>query len=967
MTGVADRHLLFGLLALQNGLINQGQLLAAFQAWTLDKSRGLADHLEALGDLTGPKRMALEALAAVHIEAHGNDVEKSLAAVSAGKSTREGLARLGDADIVATLGHVASGHGSTEDADRNSTYTVGTATSDGQRFRVLRPHARGGLGAVYVALDSELNREVALKQILDAHADDPANRQRFLLEAEVTGGLEHPGIVPVYGLGAFADGRPYYAMRFIRGDSLKEAIDRFHSDRALKSDAGLRSLELRKLLRRFTDVCNAIDYAHSRGVLHRDIKPGNIIVGKHGETLVVDWGLAKSVGHSDGRVATEERTLILSSASGSAETLPGSALGTPAYMSPEQARGDLDRLGPWSDVYSLGATLYVLLTGQPPYMGIDMGVLLESVRLGEFRRPRKLDPTIDLALDAVCMKAMERCPEDRYTSPRALADDIERWMADEPVTAWSESLARRARRWMRRHRTLMVSSAAALFIGLASLAGFAVVLTNKNLELDAKNSELSSQNRKLDAKDAENRAVLTFFQDKVLAAARPKDQDGGLGIEATVRAAVDAAESGIARSFGNQPTVEASIRNTLGQSYLFLGEPAYAIRQLERTVELRRRTLGLDQADTLISATALARAYQDAGRIADALRLHQETLDRCRAKLGPDHTVTLSSMNDFATAYRTAGRIADALPLLDETLKRREATIGPNHPDTLVSMNNLATTYQDAGQLDRVAPLLEETLNRMRGTQSPDHPDTLIAMNNLARAYMATGQLDRAVHLFEEALGRQRATLGSDHADTLISMGNLATAYRAAGRLTDALPLQQETLNRTKATLGPDHYDTLRAMSNLASTYRAAGRLAESLPLLEETLKRRTATLGTDNPDTLLSMNTLARAYVVDQPDRAELLAREVLAIREKRSPDDWLTFDTRCLLGRSLLNQKKYSEAEPLLLQGYEGLKARERNIPAYARKVVAEAGTSIIELFEGWGKKEKADAWKKRLVPAS
>src|SRR5262249_6614284 len=167
---------------------------------------------------------------------------------------------------------------------RTASYAVGTATSDGQRFRVLRQHAKGGLGAVYVALDEELHREVALKQILDQHADDPTSRTRFLLEAEITGGLEHPGIVPGYGLGTYDGGRPYYAMRFIRGDSLKEAIERFHADQAPGTDPGRRTLELRKLLRRFTDVCNAIEYAHSRGVLHRDIKPGNVVVGKHGET-----------------------------------------------------------------------------------------------------------------------------------------------------------------------------------------------------------------------------------------------------------------------------------------------------------------------------------------------------------------------------------------------------------------------------------------------------------------------------------------------------------------------------------------------------------------------------------------------------------------------------------------------------------------------------------------------------------
>ncbi len=502
--GDPSRDLLFGLLALQNGLIDQGALFAAFDAWTRHKSRSLADHLVDLGHLDAPRRIAIEAIVALHVQALGGDPGKSLTVLAVGPSLRETLARAGGPEVEATLEHIDPALGLTRDdhhPDLSGGYSVGSATSDGQRFHVLRPHARGGLGAVFVALDSELDREVALKQILDDRADDPISRFRFLTEARITGGLEHPGIVPVYGLGTHDDGRPYYAMRFIRGDSLKEAIDQFHAQPLPGGSTGSRDLALRKLLRRFLDVCNAIDYAHSRGVIHRDIKPANIILGQHGETLVVDWGLAKPIGHVEPKSQSGERPFKPSRASGSSETLPGSTLGTPGYMSPEQAAGRLDRLGPRSDIYSLGATLYCLLTGKPPLAG-KVADMLSAVQRGEFPPPRQLDPSIDKALEAVCLKAMALEPEDRYGTPRALADDIEHWLADEPVKAHPEHRLERLGRWLRQHRSWTYAAVAALIaISLATTIGVVVVDQARRREADVRKEAEANFNTALKAVD----------------------------------------------------------------------------------------------------------------------------------------------------------------------------------------------------------------------------------------------------------------------------------------------------------------------------------------------------------------------------------------------------------------------------------------------------------------------------------
>ena len=376
---------------------------------------------------------------------------------------------------------------------------------------VFCAHAQGGLGEVFVAKDTELNREVALKQIQARHANDESSRLRFLLEAEVTGGLEHPGIVPVYGLGRYQDGRPFYAMRFIKGDTLRQATDRFHrvagqipaegsatppvesTDRAVD----FTGVEFRKLLGRFLDVCQAIEYAHSRGVLHRDLKPGNIMLGKYGETLVVDWGLAKTTEPSPQSLTSSEAPLQPASASGNAPTVMGSAIGTPSFMPPEQAAGHLDELGPTSDVYSLGATLYYLLTGKVPFQGKDIPTLLNDVRSGKFPRPRSIQPHTPKALEAVCLKAMSLHPSNRYASQRHLADDIERYLADEPVSSFTEPVTAQVRRWARKHRTATTATAAVILVSALGLGIFSTIVSAKNSTLKQLNASLDDKNGEL--------------------------------------------------------------------------------------------------------------------------------------------------------------------------------------------------------------------------------------------------------------------------------------------------------------------------------------------------------------------------------------------------------------------------------------------------------------------------------------
>ena len=725
------------------------------------------------------------------------------------------------------------------------------------RYRILRPHAKGGLGEVYVAHDEELNREVALKEILATHADNPNSRSRFLLEAEVTGSLEHPGIVPVYGLGQREDGRPYYAMRFIRGKSLREASSHFHRTHPDGDQTADHALELRQLLGRFIDVCNAIQYAHSRGVLHRDLKPGNVMLGKYGETLVVDWGLAKLKDAVEEAPVGQEMAVRPGTTSRSATEF-GSAVGTPAYMPPEQAAGQLDQFGPASDVYSLGATLYHVLAGRPPVTDKDVHSLLRKVQEGDFAPPRQVRNDVPLALQAICLKAMQTVPAARYASPQQLADDVERWLADEPVSAYREPFTIRVRRWMRKHHRIVSAVAAAILAGLICLVVVAGVVSQKNEELATANGQLDQANKDLTtangdlrvANDAERaareeaEAVLDFFRIRVLAAARPQDQDGGLGIDATIRAAMDAAEPSIAESFADQPLAEASIRRTVGTTYFYLGEANLAVAQHKQALDLRKSHLGLEHEKTLISMNELALAHKYAGDTEKAFQLYEQVLESTKATLGENHPDTLTYTNNLGEAFRAAGRLDGALALLKDTFSRRKEVLGVDHPHTLVTMNNLAMAIEDAGNRDEAIPLFEETLQRRRKELGPEHPHTLQSMNNLAAAYLADGKPTEARELHESALELMKAKLGPAHPDTLRSMNNLARALEAEGEMDRCLDLHMKTLELRRERLGPDHFETFQSLYQVANSHFVMDQPQKALSMIDEYIAERRVKIG---------------------------------------------------------------------------------------------------------------------------
>jgi serine/threonine protein kinase len=818
-------------------------------------------------------------------------------------------------------------------------------------YKLLEPIGKGSFGVVFLAEQTQpLRRKVALK-VLKPGMDTRQVVARFEAERQALALMDHPNIARVLDAGAVPSGRPYFVMELVKGAPITDFCDE-------------RRLTTRERLGLFVSICQAVQHAHQKGIIHRDLKPSNILVTvQDGAAVpkVIDFGVAKTLGQQ-----LTERTLFTGFAQ---------VLGTPLYMSPEQARMSGQDVDTRSDVYSLGVLLYELLTGttplekerarrldldelrqaireeEPPRPSTRAGTAGEAAATAAMRRqsdPKRLSGLLRGELDWVVMRALEKDRDRRYESASAFAADVQRYLHDEPVQACPPS------RWYRFRKLVRRNKRAFLAAGLVLLTLVDGIIATSWQAVRATRAKQLAQTR-LGQIEKANDVLASVFRN----IDPDSEATGGPSLQEQLRQRLgEAAGELSADAVGDAETV-ARLQHTLGVTLLQLGDYRQAIELLGKARATRDELLGPDNPDTLASMNRLGDAYIRDGQGGKAAPLLEQTVERQAARLGPEHAATLASMDNLARAYQRLGRLDKAVPLYEQVLEKRQAVLGPDHLDTISSMNNLGQAYQPAGKLDKALPLLKQALAKLKEKRGPNHPATLISLNNLGVLYFNAGRPDKALPLLEETVAGWKERLRPDHPRTLFCMNNLAAAYESAGQQDKALALYEQTWQLQKARLGPGHQDTLMCMNNLGTAYGRTGHLDRALPLLAETVRLREKALGRNHPDTLLTMTNLGDCYrhtgrladatslleeVMDrahkrpggfppaglhgafsslawtydeagQSARAEPLHREYLQRIEKQfGPDHARTAGALAGLGQNLLKQGKYAESEAAL-----------------------------------------------------
>ena len=789
------------------------------------------------------------------------------------------------------------------------------------RYRILSLIGEGGMGVVYEAEQDHPRRTVALKVIKSALAG-PELLRRFARESEALGRLQHPGIARIYEADAaetHVGPQPYLVMELIRG-------------LPLLAYANTERLNLRQRLELMIKVCEAVDHAHQRGIIHRDLKPGNILVDETGQPKILDFGVAR---------------ITDSDATATRQTSLGELVGTLAYMSPEQTLADPSQLDARSDIYSLGVILYELLAQRLPYEISKQ--LAEAARAVREEDPRPLG-TINRVyrgdIETVLTKALEKDRTRRYSSAEELAMDLRRFLADEPIRARPPSLVYQTRKFAHRHRTL-VSAAAAVFLVL--IAGV-MVSTLQAIRANRERDRAVGETKRADREAAVAKAVNDFLRNDILGQANARVQgspntkpDPNL----SVSVALDRAAARIAGKFDTQPLVEAAIRKSMGSAYRDMGFLAKAQAQLEQAVDLTRRALGPDHADTLDSMEELEVLYNYQGKYAPAEALATKILEVRRRVLGRDHKDTLGAMHNLAFVYSNQGDRTRAAALMAEVLEGERRVQGDENRDTLTVMHNLATQYRALGKFPEAERLLKKALELRRKVLGPAHPSTLGSMYALGMTYVSEGKFDEAESLLTEASETRRQTLGEENWETIISQNGIGILYRAEGKYAEAESILTRTLEARRRVMGVEHPDTLGVMSDLAEVYRRKGQAAKAESIFRQVLEARRRVLGPDHPGTADVLATLGELKLAQHDYlQAEKLLREAVQAREKRSPDSWERYYAQSMLGATFAALGKHAEAEQLLTSGFKGMLERRNCIPAENRDALQRVSQWVAQL---------------------
>lgn len=864
-------------------------------------------------------------------------------------------------------------------------------------YELIEIVGQGGMGEVWLAEQKQpVRRGVALK-LIKAGMDTREVIARFESERQALALMDHPAIAKVFEAGSTAEGRPYFVMEYVAGMPITTYCDK-------------HKLSSHERLKLFIHVCEGVQHAHQKAIIHRDLKPSNILVGEidgKPQPKIIDFGVSKAMTQG-----LDAQTVL---------TRLGFIVGTPEYMSPEQAELSREDVDTRSDVYSLGVVLYELLVGALP-LDFRKSTLDEALRrLREEDAPKpssklrtqgvETEKTArnrgtDLAAlvrqvrgdpDAIVLKALEKNRGRRYSTPLELAADISRYLHHEPVTAHPPSVAYQARKYARRHR-----------VGVAFTAMLVLLMAGAAVIQAVQVRRVALERERADSEAAISQAVTNFLENDVLAQASAANQSGPTtkpDPHLEVRTALERAAARIGGKFDRQPEVEAAIRDTIGHTYIDLGLYPEAQTQLERALQLHRRISGGYEPATLRTMSRLGDVAILQGGYPKAEELLTKSIEIQRRVLGPEHPDTLASVNSLATVYEREGKYTQAEPLFVQILDIRRRVLGSAHRDTLKSMNDLAVVYAEEGKYPQVEPLFRQMLDTYRRVFGPEHPDTLRSMDNLANTYQAEGKYTEAEASYRQATEIKRRVLGSEHPETLRSMGNLALIYDAEGNYAQAERLQGQVLEASRRVLGREHPETLISMGNLADTNDEEGKYGQAEVLFGQTLEierrvlgsehpntletlsefawmrqrqgeyasaetytaqvlagRRSA-FGSDNPDTMSSAAELALAYVSEGKfSQSEPLAREALEFNDKNHPDTWQRFRAESILGASLAGQKKFAEAEPLLLEGYRGMSARKPQIDVPDWYHIDRARDWIIGLYQAWGRLSQAAEWKRK-----